>query len=288
MLNFFFVSDLHGSTQRYSSLFTKIIEEKPDAVFMGGDILPSGLMNMVTDNSPDFIQDILINGFNKVKDLLKNKYPKVFIILGNDDGKSDEERFKDISKKGLWEYVHGRKVAFNGYDIYGYSYVPPSPFLLKDWEKYDVSRYVDPGCVAPEDGSHSKEVDKKKMQFLTIKKDLELLTQGENLSKAIFLFHSPPYKTNLDRAALDGKMIDYVPLDVHIGSIAIQRFIEEKQPLITLHGHVHESASITAYWSDRIGDTFCFSAAHHGKELALVKFSPENPASAIRELLIKN
>lgn len=285
MLNFFFVSDLHGSKDRYISLFEKIIEERPHAVFMGGDILPSGLMNLVMDNSPDFIGDVLIAGFTKVKEQLKEDFPKVFIILGNDDGKADEDRFIDVSQQGLWEYVHGRKVHFRGYDIYGYSYVPPSPFLLKDWEKYDVSRYVDPGCVAPDEGSHSTDVDLKKLQFTTIKKDLDLLTEGENLSKSIFLFHSPPYKTNLDRAALDGKMIEYIPLDVHIGSIAIQRFIEDYQPLITLHGHVHESASITGYWSDKIENTHCFSAAHNGKELAIVKFNPDNASEAVRELV---
>jgi len=35
--------------------------------------------------------------------------------------------------------------------------VPPTPFLLKDWEKYDVSAYVDPGCVSPEEGYHRVE-----------------------------------------------------------------------------------------------------------------------------------
>ena len=108
---------------------------------------------------------------------------------------------------------------------------------------------------------------------------------AENLEKSIFLFHTPPYKTNLDRAALDGKMIDYVPLDVHVGSIAVKYFIEKQQPLVTLHGHIHESARITGCWKDKIGRTYCFSAAHDGPELALVSFDLENPAAAIRELI---
>ena len=99
------------------------------------------------------------------------------------------------------------------------------------------------------------------------------------------LFHSPPYKTKLDRAALDGKMFDHVPLDVHIGSIAVQRMIEKKQPFLTLHGHVHESASITGAWKDKIGNTCMFSAAHNESELALVRFHPENIKNASRELV---
>ena len=79
--------------------------------------------------------------------------------------------------------------------------------------------------------------------------------------------------------------VEHVPLDVHVGSIAIRRFIEERQPLVTLHGHVHESARLTGSWRDRIGRTHLFSAAHDGPELALVRFDLEDPASATRELI---
>ena len=102
---------------------------------------------------------------------------------------------------------------------------------------------------------------------------------------SIFLFHSPPYQTNLDRAALDGKMFDHVPLDVNVGSIAIRRFIENKQPLLTLHGHIHESSEITGFWSDKIGNTVLFSAAYNKPELAVVKFNPEDLGRAERIII---
>ena len=79
--------------------------------------------------------------------------------------------------------------------------------------------------------------------------------------------------------------MDYAPLDVHVGSVAIRRFIEECQPLLTLHGHIHESVRITGAFLDRIGRTVCLTGAHDGPELALVSFTPEAPASATRELL---
>jgi Icc-related predicted phosphoesterase len=123
------------------------------------------------------------------------------------------------------------------------------------------------------------------LKYTTIAEDLEKLAGQDDLEKAIFLFHSPPYKCKLDRAALDGKMIDYVPLDVHIGSIAIQRFIENKQPLITLHGHVHESTRLTASWQDRFDRTVSFNAAHDGQELSLIRFDPSCPEKASRELI---
>lgn len=283
----FFVSDLHGNLEQYQKLFALIEKEKPSAVFFGGDLFPSGLFALTSQNNVinDFLNDVLIKNFLHLKKKLGEDYPRVFIILGNDDGCFDEDEIIKAEEKGIWEYMHDKKSKFNGFIVYGYSFVPPSPFQLKDWEKYDVSRYVDPGCIPPEEGSRSKEVKKDNIIYGTIQKDLELLIGDNDVSKAIILFHTPPYKTKLDRAALDGKMFDYVPLDVHIGSIAVQRMIEDKQPFLTLHGHVHESASITGAWKDKIGKTNMFSAAHNGTELALVRFDPNNIEPASRELI---
>jgi Icc-related predicted phosphoesterase len=123
------------------------------------------------------------------------------------------------------------------------------------------------------------------IRYGTIAKDLALLVGDAELDRAVMLFHAPPHDTTLDRAGLDGMTIEHVPLDVHVGSIAIRRFIEERQPLVTLHGHVHESARLTGSWHERIGRTHLFSAAHDGPELALVRFDLEDPASATRELI---
>ena len=207
------------------------------------------------------------------------------MILGNDDPRSVEEEFIDHEDEGLWRYIHGRKARFGPYAVYGYSCVPPTPFLLKDWERYDVSRFVDPGCVPPEEGRFSAKVAEEEKGLPTIQDDLAKLAGDDLLEKAIFLFHSPPYQTALDRAALDGRQVDGAPLDVHVGSIAIRRFIEARQPLVTLHGHVHESPRLTGSWRETIGRTLCFSAAHDGPELAVVRFDPAHPDGAIRTLL---
>ncbi|MBN2213392.1 MAG: metallophosphoesterase [Bacteroidales bacterium] len=281
----FFVSDLHGKTDRYEKLFQKILEERPDAVFLGGDLLPSGIKSFTHSDDTDFVQSTLVNGFNNLKEKLKNDFPRIFIILGNDDGRSEEQALIEAESKGILEYIHNRKVNFGEYTVYGYSYVPPTPFLLKDWERYDVSRYVDPGCVPPEDGYHTVGFDPGDILYNTIQKDIELLVEKDDLSRAIFLFHAPPYKTYLDRAALDDMIIDHVPLDVHVGSTAIKRFIEEKQPLLTLHGHIHESARLTGRWNDILNKTFLFSAAHDGRELALIRFNPDKLIDATRELI---
>jgi Icc-related predicted phosphoesterase len=282
MTNCFFVSDLHGKPDRYRKLFDAIHKDQPDALFFGGDLLPHRMKKV--ENIDNFTNDFLFPELIKIKETLKEKAPDIFIILGNDDAGSEEDSFNKESRNGLFHYIHQKKVEWRGYSIFGYSFVPPSPFQLKDWEKYDVSRYVDPGCIPPTEGFRTKE-PKEDIEYSTIQKDLVALTGNENLSKAIFLFHSPPYQTLLDRAALDGKMVDHAPLDVHVGSIAIKRFIEERQPLITLHGHIHESTRLTGFWKQQLGRTIAFNAAHDGTELSIIKFNPENLASSERVIL---
>ncbi len=287
MRTWFFATDLHGKTERYRKLLEIIAGEKPAAVLLGGDLLPSGLAVPQThgQTDEDFIRDFLVARLAELRARLGPAYPRVFVILGNDDPRIEEEAVAQGAAQGVWEYVHGRRTSAEGYDIYGYACVPPTPFLLKDWERYDVSRHVDPGCVSPEEGHRSVPVADNHSRYGTIQEDLAALFGDRSLARAICLFHAPPYNTNLDRAALDGIQVDHAQLDVHVGSVAIRRFIEERQPLVTLHGHIHESARLTGAWCERIGRTHCFSAAHDGPELALVRFDPSDPAGATRALL---
>lgn len=282
----FFVSDLHGVVDRYRKLFTLVSEERPDAVFLGGDLLPPYMVEWQSEDpgEHDFIRDFLAGGFERLRDDLGEDYPSVFLILGNDDARVEEAAVLDVAARGTWRYVHNRKDSLNGFQVYGYAHVPPSPFLLKDWERYDVSRFVDPGAVSPEEGRRSVPREQREIRHATIQGDLERLVGEDDLERTMLLFHSPPYQTNLDRAALDGRKVEHVPLDVHVGSIAVQRFIAGRQPLVTLHGHVHESTRLTGSWRDRIGRTHLFGAAHDGPELALVRFDPDELENATRDL----
>jgi len=277
-----FVSDLHGKTDRYDKLFGLIASEKPELVFMGGDLLPNTMRK--SNRFRDFFPDYFFPELEKLREELANDYPEIFIIPGNDDPRIEIETFLTNNHQGLFQFINQLKVVVNDYTVFGYGYVPPTPFQLKDWEKYDVSQYVDPGCLAPDQGFTSVERSRNYI-YETIKNDLDEMTKNEDLAKAIFLFHSPPYQTLLDRAALDGIKIDHVPLDVHVGSIAIKRFIEERQPLVTLHGHIHESTRITGSWKEQLGTTHMFNAAHDGPELSAIIFHPENIEDAVRLLV---
>jgi uncharacterized protein len=271
----FFAADLHGRPDRYAKLFRLAASERPAAVFLGGDLLPPPV-----GDGPDW-REVLESGLRLLA--APGSAVRVLVIPGNDDPACEEPAFRELEGRGLLEWIHGRRTDLAGHPVFGYGCVPPTPFALKDWERYDVSRHVDPGAVSPEEGRRTVARAEREVKWGTIEQDLRELAGEGDLSRAVFLFHAPPYETGLDRAALDGRVVDHVPLDVHVGSIAIRRFVESRQPLVTLHGHVHESARITGRWKERIGRTWCLSAAHDGPELSLVRFDLEDPASARRE-----
>lgn len=282
----FFATDLHGKRDRYQKLLDAIRLERPRGVFLGGDLIPNlGLGAESGSGEENWVRDVLAGRFRNLASELGPERPEVFLILGNDDPRAEEEAVREGAAEGLWHYAHWECRSFEGFEVFGYSFVPPTPFRLKDWERYDVSRYVDPGCVSPEEGYHTAPVSDREARFSTIAEDLEVLAGDRDLDRTIFLFHAPPHDTPLDHAGLDGKRVDHAPVDVHVGSIAIRRFLESRGPRISLHGHIHESARITGAWRCRIGRTHVLGAAHDGPELALVRFDPNRPEDATRELI---
>jgi Icc-related predicted phosphoesterase len=283
----FVVSDLHGHPGRYRALWQRALEEQPEAIFLAGDLLPNGLAMGVEgrDYDGDFIEDFLAGGFLGLRAELGRRAPRVLLVLGNDDPAVAVAAVERVEAAGAWEHIHGRVVELCGRPVLGYACIPPSPFLIKDWERYDISRYVDPGSVSPEDGMRSSPLPVHQIRWNTIARELETLAAGRDLGDAIMLFHAPPYGTGLDRAALDDQMFDHVPIDPHIGSIAIRRFIEGHQPTLSLHGHVHESSRMTGRWLERIGTTVALSAAHEGPGLCLLRVTLDHPLSATREIL---
>lgn len=68
-----------------------------------------------------------------------------------------------------------------------------------------------------------------------------------DMSRAIFNFHAPPYGSGLDEApALDDTMrpIHGGAVMKPVGSVAVREAIQKYQPLLSVHGHIHESRGI--------------------------------------------
>ncbi|MFJ7726745.1 hypothetical protein ACIQXV_11325 [Neobacillus sp. NPDC097160] len=86
-----------------------------------------------------------------------------------------------------------------------------------------------------------------------------LAVKVKDLNKCIFNIHIPPYNTDLDQGTLyddelkpvlDGDSLATAPT----GSQAVREAIEKYQPLLSLHGHVHESRGVTT-----LGRTICIN-----------------------------
>jgi uncharacterized protein len=68
-----------------------------------------------------------------------------------------------------------------------------------------------------------------------------------DMGRAIFNFHAPPYGTGLDEApALDGSLrpMHGGAVMKPVGSTAVRDAIVKHQPLLSVHGHIHESRGV--------------------------------------------
>jgi hypothetical protein len=75
--------------------------------------------------------------------------------------------------------------------------------------------------------------------------------------QAVFNIHVPPYKSNLDEAPeLDENLRPTYAGNAlkPVGSTALRAAIEKYQPLLGLHGHIHEGRG-----QSRIGKTLCIN-----------------------------
>ncbi|MBS4210959.1 metallophosphoesterase family protein [Neobacillus rhizophilus] len=88
----------------------------------------------------------------------------------------------------------------------------------------------------------------------------QLASQVKDMNRCIFNIHIPPYDTDLDQGTLyddelkpvlDGDSLATGPA----GSKAVREAIEKYQPLLSLHGNVHESRGVTT-----LGRTICINA----------------------------
>jgi uncharacterized protein len=82
----------------------------------------------------------------------------------------------------------------------------------------------------------------------------------QNRAGLVAVLHAPPYNSSIDQAPeLDNELRVTVKVGAGVvmapvGSTAVRAFIEQRQPLISLHGHVHE-----AIGSEQIGRTVCLN-----------------------------
>ncbi len=280
-------SDLHGNERQYQLLIDYAVRQRAQAVIFGGDLLPKDLPTTeFIAGQRAFIEQKLIKTLN----VLERENIATFFLLGNDDAAAN----KDLVER-LPSYLHGRRQRLtNDFEICGYSYVPITPFAIKDWEKYDLSmvssrlslhyeqrkrtNYTLSGFKTTRERgcsefSFTSAMEKKD----SIQWDLENQVFRRNQQRTLYVIHTPPDNTALDQTA-PGQ---------HVGSLALRQFIEENQPYVTLHGHIHETVDVSGTFKEKIGKTFCFSSGNDNttETVALIVFDLNHPEKARRVIV---
>ena len=91
----------------------------------------------------------------------------------------------------------------------------------------------------------------------------KMAAKVKNMKRSIWLIHEPPAYLGFDHCASGAK----------VGSPLVLNFISQKQPLLTIHGHIHEAPKYNGgIWAGRIGYTTCIQAGQLDHELCYVVF----------------
>ncbi|MFX1452079.1 MAG: metallophosphoesterase [Promethearchaeota archaeon] len=253
MLKTVFTTDLHGRKNKFKNFFNL----DADIYIIGGDLLSiGGSFTEIYQNQKKFAENVLYR-------LLKEKEEtcEILIMSGNDDLPFFENCIEKWEKNGLCKQLHGRKYNFDGIEMIGFKYVPPTPFILKNYERRDerdIGHQILKPVIFDENGKYTIiNFDDYLNSNKTISELLEELPRPKDFSKSVYIIHSPPFNCELDRVH-DGRIV---------GSIDIRKFIEKNQPKLVLCGHIHESGGATF-----IGKTKCMNAGQLGKKLHYISF----------------
>jgi uncharacterized protein len=178
----------------------------------------------------NWFESVMVHTFDQwialADERLEGTEIRCFVMPGNDDPHRIEE---SIRKGRNVESCDEAVVEFDGYSMLSLGYSNRTP--------WDSPRELD------EDDLYARIA--------------ALAEQVPDMSRCVFNVHAPPYDSRLDTAAeLDDDfnmvLIGKEPHMIPVGSTGVRRAIEEFQPIVALHGHIHESAG-----ANRIGRTLC-------------------------------
>ena len=244
MFKLIYAADLHGNEEFYKRLLKKAEKENCSAIVIGGDLCPRNGETIIEkiNNQKNFLEKFMLPLLKDFK--RKNRNTEIYVIMGNDDFRINLTILENADKNKILHSIHKKSTKLSKkYNIAGYSFVNPTPFRLKDWEKCDFEEHKMPKQLFAE------EIRSAEKEEGDIDNDLKQLKKLSNPKKTIYVIHAPPFNTKLDM----------ITTGQHVGSKAVRNFIELEQSLLTLHGHIHESPRMSCSWHDRIGNTTCIN-----------------------------
>jgi len=267
----FFATDIHGSEVCWRKFLNAAAFYKADLVVLGGDVTGKVMVPIVAHAG---YWQAVVRGetirmetraeLEEVEKQIRNKgsYPAIvtpdeLTELSGTEGAVDRrfsaemirslDRWLDMAdgklrggdipcvlnggNDDIWEiddiieaspcvsFGEGKALDLDGFSLVSMGWTNPTP-----WDTFRE---------APED---------------ELKKKIDAVVgQIPDLERAIFNFHAPPYGTGLDEApALDANLRPTHGGAVMkaVGSTAVRDAINSYQPMLSVHGHIHESRGI--------------------------------------------
>ena len=282
----FFTTDVHGSTVVFKKFINSAKFYEAQVIILGGDMVGKMIVPLVEQANHSFRANYLgkvyeVNAGEEVQHLeqtLENSglYPLRVSpeeVKAFDEDKSlVEKRFGQLAAARVttWLQIADERLRGTGIKCF----VQPGnddPYEIDQaLTQSDCVKNVDETVVMLDDDHEMISVGAANQTPWHCPRDLpeEELTRRidgvagplKNPSNAIFNLHVPPFDTNLDVAPeLDANLTPKLSLSggfkmISVGSKAVRAAIEKYQPLVGLHGHIHESRS-----AQKIGRTMCIN-----------------------------
>jgi len=269
----FFTSDLHGSGELYEQVVALAAASRPRAVLIGGDLAPHGTGAPGVERQRVFLEGFLVEFARRLREAAPGV--ELLLLMGNDDWAANHDAL-ERRDGDLWRVLHGRAAEVGGTPVAGLSWVPITPFAIKDWERWEDGGDESPprlhGFLSGPEGVREYRFEPDR-RTPTIAEALAELSGRSDPSRTVYVTHSPPRDT----------ACDVIATRQHVGSRAIRAFIEARQPRLVLSGHIHESPRVSGAWRDVVGRTPVVNPGQFGgPRLAGVWFDPERPAETLR------
>jgi len=281
----FFVSDLHGSEKCFRKFINAAKFYKADTLILGGDITGKVLVPIVEKNDGTFSLSLFGKETTVPRDSL-GEYQKMLRDAGQycfiateaqmteltADKTKVEKIFCECMLSVLSGWVSLANERLRGMEVKCYI----SPGNDDRFEIDGVLKDDGPTVINPE--NRVVEIGDYEMITLSFANptpwrapwevpDDEIGQMIESLAghleapgRSIFYLHVPPHGTEIDRAPAVDEEFRYVKQGVgavkmiSAGSAAVRSSIEKHQPLVGLHGHIHESKGFV-----KIGRTLCLN-----------------------------
>ena len=266
--------DVHGSELVWLKFLKASEEYNADMVFMNGDltgkkIVPIAEMKDGTWKTPNIFGKVwILKTREEVEEMMQKiryagMYPWVApyddIVDYAKDKKKWDKLFLEIMKQELdrWLTTAEEKLKENVEIIVAPGNDDPFEIdeIIKKHKRIiypndkvvwldDQHPMITCEWVNPTPWDSPREEPEGKLEK-RLRKKFEMI-EGEDYKNVIAAFHAPPYDSGIDMAPkLDKKMRPVLvgghPVMVPVGSKAVRKVLEEFQPLLGLHSHIHES-----------------------------------------------